>query len=214
MTIGPFNFAVLLRGTRLRRAVDPGDLCQPSGPDGKGQARGQARNARGEPPDKRLGTSVAITLLTGTTDCGDMKLFEIARTLRAVNDDPGLRTFKVTARMTAELYPSLTNARRWNFEPALAATCRTATHRTSCLKAPTVLWDRLDEAIITMECRADDPPAAGEIVKSIIRRTAEFTGEIRIHDIRIVNCAGSLQAKDQCQRSLGSVLARASWPVQ
>ena len=38
-----------LRGTRLRRAVDPGDLCQPSGPDGEGQARGQARNARGEP---------------------------------------------------------------------------------------------------------------------------------------------------------------------
>jgi len=39
----------LLRGTRLRRAVDPGDLCQPSGPDGEGQARGQARKARGEP---------------------------------------------------------------------------------------------------------------------------------------------------------------------
>jgi hypothetical protein len=38
-----------LRGTRLRRAVDPGDLCQPSGPDGEGQATGQARNARGEP---------------------------------------------------------------------------------------------------------------------------------------------------------------------
>jgi hypothetical protein len=37
-----------LRGTRLRRAVDPGDLCQPSGPDGEGQVRGQARNARGE----------------------------------------------------------------------------------------------------------------------------------------------------------------------
>ena len=37
-----------LRGTRLRRAVDPGDLCQPSGPDGKGQAKGQARNARGK----------------------------------------------------------------------------------------------------------------------------------------------------------------------
>jgi len=35
-----------LRGTRLRRAVDPGDLCQPSGPDGKGQAEGQARDAR------------------------------------------------------------------------------------------------------------------------------------------------------------------------
>jgi hypothetical protein len=38
-----------LRGTRLRRAVDPGDLCQPSGPDGEGQARGQARSTRGEP---------------------------------------------------------------------------------------------------------------------------------------------------------------------
>jgi hypothetical protein len=32
--------------TRLRRAVDPGDLGRPSEPDGKGQARGQARNAR------------------------------------------------------------------------------------------------------------------------------------------------------------------------
>ena len=30
-------------------AVDPGDLCRPSGPDGKGQARGQARQPRGEP---------------------------------------------------------------------------------------------------------------------------------------------------------------------
>jgi len=39
-----------LRGTRLRRAVDPGDLCQPSGPDGEGQARGQARNARRPKP--------------------------------------------------------------------------------------------------------------------------------------------------------------------
>jgi hypothetical protein len=116
-----------------------------------------------------------------------MKLFEIARTLRAANDDPGLRTFKITARMTAELYPSLTNARRWNFEPALAATYRAAAHRTGCLKAPTVLWDQLNAAVITMECQADDPPAAGEIVKSIIRRTAEFTGEIRIRDIRIVN---------------------------
>jgi hypothetical protein len=34
-----------LRGMRLRRAVDPGDLCQPSGPD----SEGQARSARGEP---------------------------------------------------------------------------------------------------------------------------------------------------------------------
>ena len=29
--------------TRLPRAVDPGDLCRPCGPDGEGQARGQAR---------------------------------------------------------------------------------------------------------------------------------------------------------------------------
>jgi hypothetical protein len=35
--------------TRLRRAVDPGDLGQPSGPDGKGQAKGKARGSRGEP---------------------------------------------------------------------------------------------------------------------------------------------------------------------
>ena len=28
---------------RERRAVDPGGLYRPSGPDGKGQARGQAR---------------------------------------------------------------------------------------------------------------------------------------------------------------------------
>jgi hypothetical protein len=51
----------IVKGTRrsflkpLRRndLQDPplsaGDLCQPSGPDGEGQARGQARNARGEP---------------------------------------------------------------------------------------------------------------------------------------------------------------------
>ncbi len=49
--VGPSSLTVLripLRGTRLRRAVDPGDLCQPSGPDGEGQARGRAREARGE----------------------------------------------------------------------------------------------------------------------------------------------------------------------
>jgi hypothetical protein len=33
------------------RAVDPGDLCQPSGPSGEGQARGHAQNARGESLD-------------------------------------------------------------------------------------------------------------------------------------------------------------------
>ena len=54
---GPSSLNVLripLRGTRLRRAVDPGDLCQPSGPDGEGQARGQARNARGKPAKRAV----------------------------------------------------------------------------------------------------------------------------------------------------------------
>ena len=41
--------------TRLRRAVDPGDLCQPSGPDGEGQAEGQAPRARGETSVSRPG---------------------------------------------------------------------------------------------------------------------------------------------------------------
>ena len=36
---------IALRATRLRRAVDPGDLCRPGGPDGEGQAGGQARSA-------------------------------------------------------------------------------------------------------------------------------------------------------------------------
>jgi hypothetical protein len=47
--------------TRLRRAVDPGDLCQPSGPDGEGQAEGQARDARSEPP--QLGTAIRRTVV-------------------------------------------------------------------------------------------------------------------------------------------------------
>jgi hypothetical protein len=36
--------------TCLRRAVDPGDLGRPCGPEGEGQAVGQALPARGEPP--------------------------------------------------------------------------------------------------------------------------------------------------------------------
>jgi len=34
---------------RKRRPLTLETLCQPSGPDGEGQARGQARWARGEP---------------------------------------------------------------------------------------------------------------------------------------------------------------------
>jgi hypothetical protein len=36
--------------------LSAGDLCQPSGPDGEGQARGQARSARGEPPSMHVKT--------------------------------------------------------------------------------------------------------------------------------------------------------------
>ena len=75
----------------------------------------------------------------------------------------------------------LGNERRWNFEPALAGQARR--HH---LKSLTVLWDRLDEAVITMECQAEDSSAAAETIKSIIRQTAEFTGQITIRDIRIV----------------------------
>ena len=36
-------------GTRLRRAVDPGASTDPSGPDGKGQAKGQAPKRAARP---------------------------------------------------------------------------------------------------------------------------------------------------------------------
>ena len=46
----PKCFANRFAETIFGPALDPGDLGQPSGPDGEGQARGQARDARGEPP--------------------------------------------------------------------------------------------------------------------------------------------------------------------
>lgn len=92
-----------------------------------------------------------------------------------------LRTFEITARMTAGLYPSLTNARRSNFQAAIAAT-----YRTGYLKPPTVQWDMLDEAIIILECEAHDPLAAAETAQSIIRRNAEFVAHIGVREIEIV----------------------------
>jgi len=62
-----------LRGTRLRRAVDPGDLCQPSGPDGEGQAGGQARKARGEPQHLSEGWTGPSQL--GVKPCGHAESF-------------------------------------------------------------------------------------------------------------------------------------------
>jgi hypothetical protein len=92
-----------------------------------------------------------------------------------------LRKFEVTARMTVGLYPSLTNARRSKFQAAIAAT-----HRTSYLNPPTVRWDMLDEATVTIECEAHDPAAAAETVRSIIRRNAEFVAQIGVREIEVV----------------------------
>jgi hypothetical protein len=92
-----------------------------------------------------------------------------------------LRKFEVTARMTAGLYPRLTNAHRSSFQAAIAAT-----HRTGYLKPPTVLWDMLDEAVITIECEAHEPAVAAETVRSIIRRNAELVAQIGVREINVV----------------------------
>jgi hypothetical protein len=93
-----------------------------------------------------------------------------------------LRKFRVTARMTADPYPGLTNARRSNFQAAIATT-----HRTGYLKPPAVRWDMLDEATITIECEAYDQSIAAETVRSIIRRNAEFVAHIGVRDIEILS---------------------------
>ncbi len=83
--------------------------------------------------------------------------------------------------MTAGLYPSLTDARRSNFQAAVAAT-----HRAGYLNPPTVLWDMLDEAVITMQCEARDPTAAAETVSSVIRRNAEYVAQIGVREIEVI----------------------------
>jgi hypothetical protein len=93
-----------------------------------------------------------------------------------------LRRFEVTARMTAGLYPSLTDARRSSFQAAIAAT-----YRTGYLRRPTVLWDMLDEAVVTIECESHDAAAAAETVSSIIRRNAEYVAQIGVREIDVIN---------------------------
>jgi hypothetical protein len=97
---------------------------------------------------------------------------------------PGQRlcSFQVTARMTAGPYPALTNARRSNFQAAVAAT-----RHTGYVNAPTVRWDMLDEATVTIECEAHDPSTAAETVRSIIRRNAELVAHIGVRDVKIVH---------------------------
>ena len=92
-----------------------------------------------------------------------------------------LRKFQVTARITAGLYPALTDARRSSFQAAIAAT-----HRTGSLEPPAVRWDMLDEATVTMQCEAHDPATAAETVRAIIRRNAEFVAQIGVRDIEVV----------------------------
>jgi hypothetical protein len=53
------SFLKPLRGNDLQDPpLSAGDLCQPSGPDGEGQARGQARNAHGEPRRGNIGSAL------------------------------------------------------------------------------------------------------------------------------------------------------------
>ena len=92
-----------------------------------------------------------------------------------------LRKFEVTARMKAGLYPNLTDARRSNFQAAIDAT-----HRTGYLKPPTVLWDMLDEALVTTQCETHDPAAAAQIVRSMIRRNAEYVAQIGVREIDVI----------------------------
>ena len=97
---------------------------------------------------------------------------------------PGqLRTYKLTARVIAELYPPLTNERRWAFQNAIALS------RGSPLIRAAARWDRLDEATVTIECQARDAAAAAEAARVIIRRTAGLTGQIGVRDIKIARVA-------------------------
>ena len=93
-----------------------------------------------------------------------------------------LHKFQVTARMTAGPYPGLTNDRRSHFQAAIAAT-----HRTGYLRPPSVRWDMLDEATVTIECEAHDPSTAAETVRSVIRRSAEFVAHIGVRGIEILS---------------------------
>jgi hypothetical protein len=93
---------------------------------------------------------------------------------------PGqLRTYTLAIRVIAELYPPLTNQRRWAFQNAVALS------RGHPLIRAAARWDKLDEAAVTIECQARDAAAAAEAARAIIRRIARLTGQIGIRDIKI-----------------------------
>jgi hypothetical protein len=93
---------------------------------------------------------------------------------------PGqLRTYTLAVRVIAELYPPLTNQRRWAFQNAVALS------REHLLIRAAARWDKLDEAAVTIEWQARDAAAAAEAARAMIRRTARLTGQIGIRDIKI-----------------------------
>jgi len=97
---------------------------------------------------------------------------------------PGqLRTYKLTVRVIAELYPPLTNERRWAFQNAIALSRGRPVIRAAAR------WDKLDEATVTIECQARDAAAAAEAAGAAIRRTAGLTGQIGVRDIRVARVA-------------------------
>ena len=99
---------------------------------------------------------------------------------------PGqLRRYKLTVRVIAELYPPLTNQRRWAFQNAVALS------REHLLIRAAARWDKLDEATVTIECQASDAAAGAEAARAIIRRIAGFTGQIGVRDIKVAGVASA-----------------------
>jgi hypothetical protein len=96
-----------------------------------------------------------------------------------------LRTYKLTVRVIAELYPPLSNERRWAFQNAIALS------RGRPLIRAAARWDKLDEATVTIECQACDAVAAAEAARGIISRAAGFTGKIGVRDIKVTRIAPS-----------------------
>lgn len=94
-----------------------------------------------------------------------------------------LRTYELTVRVIAVLYPPLTNERRWAFQNAI-----TLSRGRPVIRAA-ARWDKLNEATVTIECQARDAAAAAEAARAFIRRTAGFTGQIGVRDIKVTRVA-------------------------
>jgi hypothetical protein len=94
-----------------------------------------------------------------------------------------LRTYELTVRVIAVLYPPLTNERRWAFQNAI-----TLPRGRPVIRAA-ARWDKLNEATVTIECQARDAAAAAEAARAFIRRTAGFTGQIGVRDIKVTRVA-------------------------